>query len=288
MRAVRDFFELIKFEHTVFALPFAYFGMLLAARGWPGWGQFLWITIAMAAARTLAMALNRLIDLPQDTLNPRTAGRPLVTGKISRRTVWSGTLISCLVLVLAAWQLGPLPLKLLPLAAIFLMGYSFTKRFTWLSHFFLGFTDGLAPVGAWVAVRGSLFTRADIPAWILLGVVTFWIGGFDLIYACQDYDFDRRNHLHSIPARFGLKPALQVSILCHIITVGLLVLLGISLDLSWPFWLALVVTTILLSMEHFLVRPDDFTHLNLAFFNINSVISICLFLGIIGTLFVGV
>jgi len=286
MKAARSFFELIKFEHTIFALPFAYLGMLLAAHGWPGWSRFIWITVAMAAARTLAMALNRLIDLRQDALNPRTAARPLVTGRISARTAWSGTLISGLVLVLSAWQLGPLPLKLLPLAAIFLAGYSFTKRFTWMSHFFLGFTDGLAPVGAWVAVKGSLLAPTDWPAWVLLGVVTLWIGGFDLIYACQDYDFDRQQRLHSIPARFGLQTALSLSVLCHVLTAALLAGLGAGLGLAWPFWLALVATCGLLALEHLLVRPDDLSHLNLAFFNLNSIISVCLLAGILGSLLV--
>ncbi len=286
MRAARSFFELIKFEHTIFALPFAYLGMLLAALGWPGWPRFIWITVAMAAARTLAMALNRLIDLRQDALNPRTSMRPLVTGRISRRTAWCGTLVSGLVLLLAAWQLGSLPLKLLPLAGIFLVGYSFTKRFTWMSHFFLGFTDGLAPVGAWVAVRGSLFAATDWPAWVLLGVVTLWIGGFDLIYACQDYDFDRQQHLQSIPARFGLRPALALSAVCHVCTAALLAGMGAGLGLAWPFWVALAVTCGLLALEHVLVRPDDLSHLNLAFFNLNSIISICLLVGILGSLLV--
>src|SRR5512139_323617 len=190
MKPIRDFLELIKFEHTVFALPFAYLGMLLAAGGWPGWRLFLWITVAMAAARTVAMGFNRIADRWYDAHNPRTYNRPLVTGSISLRTAWVGTLIASLVLALAAWQLGPLTFILLPGAFIFLFGYSFTKRFTWMSHFFLGFTDGLAPIGAWAAIRGSLFTPEDLPAWILLAVVTFWIGGFDLIYACQDIEYD--------------------------------------------------------------------------------------------------
>ena len=178
MKSVRDFLEFIKFEHTIFALPFAYLGMLLAAQGWPNWSQFFWITIAMVAARTLAMGSNRIADRWIDSRNPRTAQRPLITGSISLQTAWIGTAISALVLALAAWQLGPLTFILLPGAYLFLIGYSFTKRFTWLSHFVLGFTDGLAPVGAWVAIRGSLFTADDLPAWILLGVVTFWIAGF--------------------------------------------------------------------------------------------------------------
>jgi 4-hydroxybenzoate polyprenyltransferase len=285
MKAIRSFLELIKFEHTVFALPFAYLGMFLAARGWPGWFLFIWITVAMGSARTLAMALNRLIDLRQDALNPRTISRPLVTGRISMRTAWIGTLISGLILVLAAWQLRPMPLRLLPFAVILLVGYSFTKRFTWMSHFILGLTDGLAPVGAWVAVQGSLFTSKDYPAWILLAVVTLWIGGFDLIYACQDYDFDRKNQLHSIPARFGIKAALWISAGCHFVTILLLIALGIIFNFGWPYCLAMVITTILLSLEHILVRPDDLSHLNLAFFNLNSIISICLFLGILGALY---
>jgi 4-hydroxybenzoate polyprenyltransferase len=191
VKAIRDFFELIKFEHTIFALPFAYLGMLLAAGGWPTWSQFIWITIAMASARTLAMGSNRIVDRWIDARNPRTAQRPLITGAISMRTAWFGTAISGLVLAVAAWQLGPLTFILLPGAYLFLIGYSFTKRFTWMSHFILGITDGLAPVGAWAAIRNSLFTPQDLPAWILLGVVTFWIAGFGrvaiIIYLSCDY-----------------------------------------------------------------------------------------------------
>ncbi len=201
---MKSFLELIKFEHTIFALPFAYLGMVLAAGGWPGWEKIIWVTIAMAAARTLAMAFNRIADRWWDARNPRTARRPLVTGAIALRTAWLGTLVSLLVLVFAAWRLGPLPLLLLPGALIFLVGYSYTKRFTSLSHYILGFTDGLAPAGAWVAVTGSLFTPRDLPAWLLTAVVTLWIGGFDLLYACQDIEFDRQYGLHSIPAIRGV------------------------------------------------------------------------------------
>src|SRR5512133_1114205 len=215
IKSVRSFLDLIKFEHTIFALPFAYLGMLLAARGLPTFAQFFWITVAMAAARTLAMAFNRIADRFWDAYNPRTKMRPLVTGAISMRAAWIGTAIAGLGLVLAAWQRGPLPLALLPGALFFLVGYSFTKRFTVLSHFILGFTDGLAPAGAWVAVRGSLFTWADLPAWLLTLIVTLWIGGFDLIYACQDLEFDREHGLHAIPARYGAAFALNLSIACH-------------------------------------------------------------------------
>lgn len=285
MKPVRDFLELIKFEHTIFALPFAYLGMLLAAGGWPTLSQFLWITVAMAAARTVAMGFNRIADRWIDARNPRTANRPLVTGAISLRTAWAGTIVAAGVLTLAAWQLGPFPLSLLPGAFLFLVGYSFTKRFTWLSHFILGATDGLAPVGAWAAIRGSLFTINDLPAWILLSVVILWIGGFDLIYACQDVDYDRQYGLQSIPARFGVAPALRLSAVCHGLTALLLAGLGFLLNLGWPYWIGLIIAILLLSWEHILVKPDDLSRIDVAFFNINSYISITLFLAILGALY---
>lgn len=285
MKPVRDFLELIKFEHTIFALPFAYLGMLLAAGGWPTWSQFIWITIAMAAARTLAMAANRIADRLIDARNPRTAQRPLVTGRISVRTAWVGTLIAAAILTLAAWQLSPLAFRLLPFAFLFLIGYSFTKRFTWLSHFILGFTDGLAPVGAWVAIRNSLFTSDDLPAWILLAVVTFWIGGFDLIYACQDVAFDRQEGLQSIPAKFGVNFALSLSSISHVLTLLLLVTLGFVSGLGWPYWIGLILVTGMLIWEHRLIHPEDLSRIDVAFFNINSYISITLFLAILGSLY---
>ena len=286
MKPIRDFLELIKFEHTIFALPFAYLGMLLAAGGWPGLRLFLWITLAMAAARTVAMGFNRIADRWIDAHNPRTANRPLVTGAITPRLAWIGTLTASAVLALSAWQLGPLPFKLLPGAFIFLFGYSLTKRFTWLSHFIVGFTDGLAPMGAWAAVRGSLFTQADLPAWILLAVVTIWIGGFDLIYACQDVPYDRQDGLYSIPARFGIPIALILSAVSHALTVVLLLVLGILMGLGWPYWVGLLLVAGLLAWEHSLVHPDDLSRVDLAFFNLNSYISITLFLSILGALYV--
>jgi 4-hydroxybenzoate polyprenyltransferase len=286
MKALRNFLELIKFEHTLFALPFAYLGMLLAARGWPTWPQVIGISVAMAAARTLAMAINRLADRHQDALNPRTAHRPLVTGAISTRAAMTGTIISGMILIAAAWSLGPLPLMLLPAAGLFLIGYSYTKRFTWLSHFILGATDGLAPVGAWVAVRGSLFTPADAPAWLLLLIVTLWIGGFDLIYACQDVGFDRQQALYSIPARFGIPAALRLSVICHLLSVAILAGLAAALGLHWPFWAAIGISAGLFVWEHRLVKPNDLSHLDLAFFNMNSYISLTLLAGIIGALLV--
>jgi 4-hydroxybenzoate polyprenyltransferase len=286
MKAIRDFLELIKFEHTIFALPFAYLGMLLAAGGWPGWNKFIWITLAMAAARTVAMGFNRIADRILDARNPRTAQRPLVTGAISNRVAWSGTLIAALLLALAAWQLGPLPFRLLPAALLLLFGYSFTKRFTWLSHFILGFTDALAPAGAWAAVRGSLFTPDDLPAWLLTALVTLWIGGFDLIYACQDIEVDRRESLCSIPARFGVATALRLSSLSHLLTVLLLVALGWVMSLSWPYWLGVAISASLLAWEHSLVKPNDLSRLNIAFFNVNSYISLSLFFAVLLALWI--
>jgi 4-hydroxybenzoate polyprenyltransferase len=281
LKSIRAFLDLIKFEHTIFALPFAYLGMLVGANGWPGWSKFFWITFAMAAARTLAMALNRIVDRRLDALNPRTARRPLVTGSISMRTAWTGTLLSAGCLVLAAFMLGPLPLRLLPVALLFLVGYSFTKRFTEFSHFILGFTDGLAPVGAWVAVRGSLFTWQDLPAWLFLAIVTLWIGGFDLLYACQDVTHDRQLNLYAIPARRGVAFALRLSTFCHVLMAALLAFLGYLLGFGWIYWLALLAVAALLVWEHRLVTPSDLSKINLAFFNVNSAIAAVLFLGVL-------
>ncbi|MDF1513814.1 MAG: putative 4-hydroxybenzoate polyprenyltransferase [Anaerolineae bacterium] len=284
LHKVLNFFELIKIEHTLFALPFAYLGMLLAAGGWPSWQQFVWITIAMASARTLAMGTNRIADRVIDAQNARTAQRPLVSGRIGLKTAVGGTVIAALILILAASQLGPLPLKLLPIAVIFLVGYSYTKRFTWLSHFVLGFTDGLAPVGAWVAVRGSLFTMEDIPAWLLLATVTLWIGGFDLIYACQDAEFDRSAGLHAVPAIFGIGPALKLARVCHGLMMVILLVLGVWLPLAAPYWLSWCAISGLLVYEHRLVSPADLSRINIAFFNINIVISAVLLIAVAGSL----
>lgn len=286
MKQVAAFLDLIKFEHTIFALPFAWLGMALAADGLPAFGQFFWITVAMAAARTFGMSMNRLADRHIDARNPRTADRPIQAGRISVRAVVIGTVVSLMVLALAAWQLHPLTLALLPGALLFLAGYAYTKRFTWLSHFVLGFTDGLAPMGAWAAIRGSLFTLHDLPAWLLLFAVTVWIAGFDLIYACQDTEFDRAERLHSIPARFGNAAALRLAKVCHALTVALLAAVGAWMGLGVLYWLALLVAAGLLVYEHSLVKPDDLSKVNLAFFNVNGYISVTLFAGALGGLYI--
>jgi 4-hydroxybenzoate polyprenyltransferase len=276
-RGVRVFLEAIKFEHTIFALPFAYIGMLLAAGGWPRLDQVFWITVAMAAARTLAMSMNRLADREYDARNPRTANRPLPRGLLRPETLRWAVGVSGVILVIAAWALNPLCVALLPVALLFLIGYHYTKRFTWLSHWILGFTDGLAPMGAWIALRGSFWKPEDLPAWILTAAVTLWIAGFDLIYACQDVDFDRREGLHSVPARFGVAAALRLARLNHLGMLLLLAGLGLGLRLGWPYGLGLAGVAALLVYEHRLVSPQDLSRVDVAFFNVNAYISVLLF-----------
>lgn len=277
----RTFLEMIKFEHTVFALPFAYLGMLLAAGGWPGWWKFGWITVAMAAARTAGMSLNRLIDRHMDARNPRTAGRPIQTGKLSAGAVTVGAVTSLVVLAVAAWLLNPVAFYLFPGALVFLVGYAYTKRFTWLSHFVLGFTDGLAPAGAWVAITGTFWQQSDIPAWLLAFALTVWIGGFDLIYACQDVEFDRREGLKSVPVRFGVPLALRLAQLCHALTVISLGAVGAWFGLGWPFWAGLAIIAALFVWEHSLVKPDDLSKVDMAFFNVNGYISLAIFAAVV-------
>lgn len=273
MGRLRLVLETVRFEHTIFALPFAYLGMVLAAGGWPAWGQFIWITIAMASARTLAMAVNRLADRAIDARNPRTAQRPLPTGQINSGAVLALALASFLLFEIAAWQLNRFVLILSPLALAFLIGYHYTKRFTWLSHLILGFTDGIAVAGGWAAVRG----RLDPPALLLWLAVTFWIGGFDLIYACQDVEFDRREGLHSVPARFGIAATLRWARIFHALTVIFFVMVGWQMALVWPYWLGIVIVAGLLVYEHSLVKPSDLSRVDVAFFNVNGYISIITF-----------
>ncbi|HEX6799939.1 MAG TPA: UbiA-like polyprenyltransferase [Ktedonobacterales bacterium] len=272
--------DAIKFEHTLFALPFAYLGMVLAARdthGWPGWDKLIWITLAMAGARTVAMGLNRLIDAGQDALNPRTAARALPRRLVRPAEMLLLTLAAAALLVFSAWQLNPLCVKLLPVAALFLVGYSYTKRFTWLCHFVLGITDGIAPVGGWIAVNPTLSVANLLPPALLGLAVACWVGGFDLIYSCQDIAFDRANGLHSVPARFGPARALQLSELMHGASVGLLAAVGGMLHLGGFFWVGVAAAAWLLIVEHRLVNPDDFSKLDVAFFNINSYLSLTVF-----------
>jgi 4-hydroxybenzoate polyprenyltransferase len=269
-RTLRHFSDAIKIEHTVFALPFAYVGMILAAGGWPGWRTAFWVTLALLGARTTAMALNRVIDRYIDARNPRTAGRHLPRGLLSARAMTAGAIIGAGLLFFSAWQLNPLCLVLAPFALVFLVGYAYTKRFTWASHWILGFTDGMAGAGGWIAVRG----RFDPPAILLWFALTVWIAGFDLIYACQDIDFDRREGLHSVPARFGAATALRLAQLCHVLTVLSLAAIPIYVPLGWPYWVGLAAVTALFVYEHSLVSPRDLSRAGVAFFNVNGYISL--------------
>jgi 4-hydroxybenzoate polyprenyltransferase len=275
--AVRHFLDAIKFEHTVFALPFAYVAMVLAADGWPGWPTLLWVTLAMAGARTLAMAVNRLADRFIDAANPRTARRHLPAGLLTPAQVAGAAVAAGALLLLSAYMLNPLCLALAPLAVLFLVGYSYTKRFTWLSHWILGFTDGIAAAGGWIAVRGA-FAPLVYVLWFAL---TVWIAGFDLIYACQDVEFDRRTGLHSVPARFGIPAALATARACHVLTIAAFALLGWMMGLGGLYWLGVAVVAGLLVYEHSLVSPGDLSRLDVAFFNVNGYIAVILFLSVI-------
>ena len=265
--------EMIKFEHSVFALPFALTGAVLAVRGWPSWRQVLWIVVAMVGARSAAMTFNRIADRKFDTANPRTRGRALPRGQLTLGFAAGFTVLSAAVLVLAAYELNPLAFKLSPLALALLLGYSYTKRFTSFSHLVLGACLGLAPVAAWIALRGDVK-----PSVLILGAaVMFWVAGFDLIYACQDVDFDRRQGLRSVPARFGVGTALWLSALLHVVMLGLLVTVARMENLGWLAFLGVAAVAALLAYEHRLVRPSDLSRLNAAFFNVNGYVSLLFF-----------
>jgi 4-hydroxybenzoate polyprenyltransferase len=271
---IRTVLEMIKFEHSVFALPFALTGALLAARftshGWPTWRQFLWIIVAMVAARTAAMTINRIADVRYDKENPRTAQRALVTGALSTSFAWIFTLAAVAVFLLAAWQLNSLAFKLAPLALAVLFFYSYTKRFSNWSHLFLGFALGISPAAAWIAITGHL----DVRMLILCAAVTLWVGGFDVLYACQDLDFDLGVGLFSVPKRFGIATALRIARAMHIAVISLLVWLAASFSLPWPAWAGIAVVAVLLAYEHSLVKADDLSKLDAAFFTLNGYISI--------------
>jgi len=264
---------MIKFEHSVFALPFALTGALLAARatrnGWPTVWQIAWIVVAMVTARSAAMTMNRIVDLRYDRENPRTKQRALVTGALSLEFAWLFTLLAVAVFFVAAWQLSPLALKLAPLAIFILFFYSFTKRFTNWSHLFLGFALGISPAAAWIAITGAL----DWRMLILCGAVTLWVGGFDVLYACQDLVYDQEAGLFSIPKRFGIARALLIARGMHVGVIVLLSWLALSFGLPWPAWAGIAVVAALLAYEHSLVRADDLSKLDAAFFTVNGYIS---------------
>jgi 4-hydroxybenzoate polyprenyltransferase len=288
---IRTILEMIKFEHSVFALPFALTGALLAARyaalpgavpglsavagfhakaDWPTWRQIVWIIVAMVGARSAAMTMNRIIDLRYDRENPRTRARALATGALSVGFAWAFAIASAAALVIAAWQLNPLALKLSPVALTILFFYSYTKRFTLWSHVVLGFCLGMSPAAAWIAIAGSL----DARMLILCAAVTLWVGGFDVLYACQDIDYDKLAGLFSVPKRFGIARALAIARAMHAVMIALLGWLAWSFLLPWPAWMGIAVVAALLAYEHSLVSANDLSRMNAAFFAVNGYISL--------------
>jgi 4-hydroxybenzoate polyprenyltransferase len=265
--------EMIKFEHTIFALPFAFTGALLAARGIPSWWTILWITVAMVGARSAAMGFNRWADREIDAANPRTKTRALPQRLVSPGQVIIFIALSSAVLIYAAYRLNPLCFYLSPLALAIVFLYSYTKRFTFLAHAFLGLGISGAPLGAWIAVTG----RFEAPAFVLAAAVLFWLLGFDVLYALQDIDFDRKAGLHSIPQRFGIGRSLWISRFSHAVTMAALFWLASLLSLGWYYIAGVIISLCLIVYEHTLVKEDDLSKLDFAFFNMNGYISVTIF-----------
>ena len=269
---------MIKWEHSIFALPFALCGAMLAAGGWPTTRQLLWIVVAMVAARSAAMAFNRLADASIDAANPRTETRAIPAGHLSSNFVSLFVLASGGIFVFAAWQLNRLAFFLSPVALAIVMLYSYTKRFTRWSHVVLGVALGIAPSAAWIAVRGAFDPRILL----LTAAVTFWVAGFDVLYSCQDFEFDSRTGLHSVPRYFGIKGAFWIARAFHLLMIALLVALLFSFGLGKLALAGVIVVAILLAYEHSLVAPDDLSRLNAAFFTMNGVISAVFFFFLAG------
>ena len=266
--------EMIKFAHTIFALPFAFTGALLAAGGFPSLRQTGWIILAMVGARTAAMAMNRLIDAEIDARNPRTAIRAIPAGLIGKGLTFVFIVASIALLLFSAYMLNPLCLKLAPIALFFLLLYSYCKRFTSLAHVVLGICLAGAPIGAWIAIRGTI----NAPALVLGGVVLFWVAGFDILYALQDLDFDRTHGLHSIPVLLGVKGSLWAARIFHLVMIGLLFTLFSLMHLGTLFLIGILVSVAMLLYEHWLLKDGDLTKLDAAFFNMNGYISVAIVL----------
>ena len=283
LQKVTIFMEMIKFSHTVFALPFALSGALLAIRGLPSGRQLLFIVLAMVGARTAAMAMNRLIDADIDARNPRTAGRAIPAGLLSRGAVFGAIVLSVALLLWSAAMLNPLCLKLSPIALGFLVLYSYCKRFTALAHIVLGICLAAAPIGAWVALTGKI----ELPALVLGLIVLFWVSAFDMLYALQDLEYDRSVGLHSIPVALGINGSLRLSRLFHLITVGLLLWLIVLMGLGIWFWVGTAAMTAMLLYEHWLLRGGDLTKLDAAFFTMNGYISLTFLAATAADIFLG-
>ena len=272
MRKLRIILEMIKFEHTVFALPFAIMSAFIASGGIPPLTKLGWILVAMVGARSCAMAFNRLADAEIDSENPRTSMRAIPAGLITKASVWVFTLVSAGLLVVSAWRLNPLAFALSPVALAVIMGYSYTKRFTSLSHFWLGLALSISPVGAWIAIKGQ-FAWTPI---VLCFVVLLWTAGFDIIYACQDANFDKKHGLHSIPARIGIRWALWLSSIVHVIAVLLLFCIPLLTELGLFYYIGVGIVVCIFIYEHAIVKPNDLSRVNLAFFTLNGMISLVL------------
>jgi 4-hydroxybenzoate polyprenyltransferase len=273
MRVARLYYRLVKFEHTIFALPFAYVGAFLAVDGVPSSHDLFWITLAMVGARSLAMALNRLIDARVDAANPRTATRELPSGALSVKDVLMFCASALALYAVSVWQLDPLVRWLSPIPVVAFVVYPYLKRFTWLCHLWLGAVDGLAPVGAWAAIKGQLPWQA----WALGAAVAAWVAGFDLFYALFDVEVDREQGLHSWATRFGERGAFAGARALHLSTVVLLIAAGVGLHVGLLYWIGVASVAALLLYEHSLVRPGDLRRLDAAFFTMNGVISVAFF-----------
>lgn len=273
-----EWLQLIKLEHTIFALPFALSGLVIASPVLPTLNIWFWTIIAFTGARAAAMGLNRIIDAKIDSKNPRTSQRAIPQRRINKTDVLIFAILAFAVMLVAASQLPPLCLKLSPIAVIWLSFYSYSKRFSSLCHFALGIALGGAALGGWIAAGGSLLSQS---AWYLFIAVTCWVTGFDIIYACQDFDFDRQENIFSLPAKLGLAQALQISRLLHVITIAAFILLGLASHRGIIYWLGIIIIACLLIYEHSLVSPKDLSRLNAAFFNINGLISILAFVAIL-------
>ena len=275
---------MIKFEHTLFALPFAFLGAVLAADGLPGWRQILWITAAMFGARSAAMTFNRIVDRKFDAENPRTANRELPSGKISVSFAWAFFIVSVILFEIAAYSLNWLTFALSPVALLSILGYSYAKRFTSFAHLILGWSLAISPTAAWIAVRGAI----DSPVPLLLSLlVMMWTAGFDVLYACQDFEFDKKAGLRSIPARFGIKRSLYIARLFHAQAFVVLLLLFLITGLGWLALGGVAAVGALMIYQHTLVKADDLSRMNAAFFTTNAMVSVILFVTFGGAVFLG-
>lgn len=275
--------RMIKFEHTLFALPFAFLGAVLAAEGLPAWDKIAWITLAMVGARSAAMTFNRIVDRDIDARNPRTASRELPSGKLSLGFAWAFFAASVALFLFAAYSLNWLAFALSPVALLSILGYSFAKRFTSLAHLLLGWALAISPTAAWIAVRGAI--DSELPVLLSL-VVLMWTAGFDVLYACQDFEFDRRAGLRSIPARYGIKNSLWIARLFHLQAFVALVLLYLMTGLGWLALAGVAVVGALLVYQHMLVKANDLSRMNAAFFTTNALVSVILLLTFGGAVFI--